>query len=134
MHSWQDIVVTMLRERLSPSAAYVFGSMASGRARDDSDLDLAVLVSEPVPVDDLYAVAADLSAQVGRPVDLIDFVTAPPPLQAEILRNGTLLFVDDEHQRATIVMLALGKYQRLNEEREPILKARLGEAGWKRLS
>jgi predicted nucleotidyltransferase len=131
--SWKEDVIPVLRTRLAPAAAYVFGSVAANRARGESDLDIAVLAERPIPVETLQEIAGTLMGQVGRSVDLVDFARAPETLQAEILRNGSLLFNDDENMRATLIMRALSRYQKLNDERRPILERRLGKDGWKRL-
>ncbi|MEQ9643674.1 MAG: nucleotidyltransferase domain-containing protein [Alphaproteobacteria bacterium] len=52
-------------EALSPTAVYLFGSRASGMARDDSDYDLLVVVPDETPADRLrpqnvYRLARDV--------------------------------------------------------------------------
>lgn len=129
----EEALVQKLTAALSPAAIYLFGSAAKGTLRDDSDIDVAVVLAERVPPVALYDLATSLGALLGRPVDLVDFTSAPETLQAEILRHGRLLARADRDVHATAVMRALSRYQRLNEERRPILDARLGKDGWKRL-
>lgn len=63
-----------------------------------------------------------LSTHLQIEVDLIDFVSAPPPLQAEIMRYGKKIQVWDQYQLTTIFMRAMSCYQKLNEERLPLLE------------
>jgi predicted nucleotidyltransferase len=51
--------------------AYVFGSVARGEERPDSDLDLLVHFSQPTPLFDQLDLANELSALVGRKIDLM---------------------------------------------------------------
>ena len=60
--------------------ALVFGSVAQGRERADSDLDIAVAALQPLtPVERMNVIAA-LAEQTGRPVDLIDLSGVVEPL------------------------------------------------------
>jgi predicted nucleotidyltransferase len=71
--------------------AIVFGSMATGTARADSDLDLAVDIGCPLTSEDRLALITDLSSFCGRPVDLVDLRTVGEPLLGQILQNGQRL-------------------------------------------
>ena len=126
-------IARLIGDRLKPLAVYVFGSVATGRVRPDSDLDLAVMSNLIISFDDREALKERILSKFGVSVDLLDFAQSPPPLQAEIMRNGRKIFVWDPTGLATILMTALGRYQKLNEERRPILEKRLGKDGWKRL-
>ena len=78
-------------------AAYIFGSVAQGRARPDSDIDIAVLVSPSLPVRRALSyrltLASDLGAALGRSdVQLVILNQAPPLLAQRVLSLGTLVF------------------------------------------
>ena len=75
--------------------AIVFGSVASGLARSDSDLDLAVLAKTPLSADEKIELIAALAQQVGRPIDLIDLYAAPEPLLGQILCHGRRILGTD---------------------------------------
>ena len=78
--------------------ALVFGSVASGRARPDSDLDLAVEADHPLGAREKTRLIEALAAATGRPVDLIDLKTASGPLLGQILRHGRrILGSEDDH-------------------------------------
>lgn len=68
--------------------AIVFGSMASGRQRADSDLDLAVLATHGLQLSERSSLIAALAARTGRAIDLIDLQHAHEPLLGQILRHG----------------------------------------------
>lgn len=67
--------------------ALLFGSMARGRARPDSDVDLAVFGH----VDPLELSGA-LSALLCREVDVVRIEGAPVPLLDSIVRDGKVVF------------------------------------------
>lgn len=73
-------------------AAYLFGSHTDGRARADSDIDIALLgdaeALERIRLDLLAALAA---AHIER-VDLVIFDRAPLLLRFEALRRNRLLY------------------------------------------
>jgi len=74
--------------------AMVFGSLASGRANRDSDLDLAVYTGRPIESGDKVALIQLLSEKVGRPVDLIDLATVGEPLLGQIVQHGRIVYGD----------------------------------------
>ena len=55
--------------------AFVFGSVATGTARDDSDLDIFVQGAQPLCSSQKMALIGDLAEAMGRPVDFIDLRT-----------------------------------------------------------
>jgi len=81
----------MLERHSGLELAFVFGSVARGTARDDSDLDIAVQAAQPLRSSQKIALIGDLAEAMGRPVDLIDFRTAGEPLTGQILTHGRRL-------------------------------------------
>jgi predicted nucleotidyltransferase len=80
--------------------ALVFGSIADGRQRADSDLDIAVAAKQALTAIDKMDIIAALAEQTGRPVDLIDLKVVAEPLLGQIVRHGRrLLGSDGEYGR-----------------------------------
>lgn len=75
--------------------ALLFGSLAKGTARFDSDLDLAVGADRPLGVDETIELISDLATVIGRPVDLIDLSTVGEPLLGQIIAGGTRIVGSD---------------------------------------
>ena len=71
--------------------AILFGSLAAGRERADSDLDLAVDAGHHLTASEKLALMAELAERTGRPVDLVDLHTVGEPLLGQILRHGKKL-------------------------------------------
>lgn len=82
--------------------AVVFGSLASGTARPDSDLDLAVAAASPLTVDQRTALIGDLAERLGRPVDLVDLATVGEPLLGQIVVHGRRVLGSDEAYAALL--------------------------------
>lgn len=84
-------------------AAYVFGSVATGRARPESDVDVAVLLREDLDKEARFFEGLRLGAEVEgllrRPTDLVVLNDAPPVLQHQVLTHGRLVFERDRAAR-----------------------------------
>ncbi len=63
----------------------LFGSMAKGSARPDSDIDVAVMAQRPLTAAQKMTLIGDIAAHFERPVDLIDLKTTGGPLLGSIL-------------------------------------------------
>ncbi|MDP3333041.1 MAG: nucleotidyltransferase domain-containing protein [Methylococcaceae bacterium] len=73
----------------------LFGSVATGRQRTDSDLDIAVAAQQPLSAAEKIAIIQALAEAIGRPVDLVDLATAPEPLLGQIVRHGHRILGSD---------------------------------------
>lgn len=103
--------------------AYVFGSQASGRARADSDLDLAFLARVPLEPARVFAAAQRLAEQLHVDVDLIDLARASSVLRAQVVGKGRKLGPPESRALDEFEMYALSDYARLNEERAATVEA-----------
>ena len=68
--------------------AILFGSLAAGREREDSDLDLAIDAGHRLTAGEKLALMNELAERTGRPVDLVDLQAVGEPLLDQILRHG----------------------------------------------
>ncbi len=71
--------------------ATVFGSLARGTARADSDIDVAVSFGRPMSADLRMAMIGLIADEARRPVDLIDLETASPLILARALAGREIL-------------------------------------------
>ena len=98
--------------------AYLFGSRARGRARADSDFDVAVLVDDE-RVADATGVSRMIRHLAGRlggdvPADLLHIVLlngAPPLLRHRVLREGKMLHARAESERVRFAIRTIREYQ-----------------------
>lgn len=88
-----------LREALSSfpqiTLAILFGSVASGKANAQSDLDLAVIAAKPLQAAEKIQIIEALALLTGRPIDLVDVHAAPEPLLGQVLKHGRRILGTD---------------------------------------
>lgn len=83
------------------ASAYLFGSVAEGRAHRESDVDLGVLLawaSHATAVDRFDAgirLAGALESAIGRTIDLVVLNDAPPLLERHAVTRGRRIFCCD---------------------------------------
>ncbi len=77
--------------RLHPQIelAIVFGSLAGGTQRSESDLDIAVDAGRPLSAEDKARLISELAGRIGRAIDLVDLQTAGEPLLGQIVKHGS---------------------------------------------
>lgn len=95
----EDILKGYFEERREIKAAYLFGSVASGRDTEGSDVDIALLTEpfknrmESCSAKVRYQV--EISRLLKRDVDLIFLQEAGELLSFEILNTGKIIFEKD---------------------------------------
>ena len=112
----------------SVTVIYVFGSRAADAVHDGSDIDLAVLASEPLSNTLRWQVQQELAIALRSDVDLVDLLSASTVMRDQVVATGEVLFESDPTQRAEFEMTTLSMYSRFNLERREILE-QIGEEG-----
>lgn len=116
----RDLILPTLREHFSREAGdlvavYLFGSVARGTERPDSDVDLGVVFgSHGKPtieqLDRLAALQSTLSQVLGREVDLVGFDAAPPDLVHQAFLDKVLVFEGNHDARIEFEIQARNEY------------------------
>lgn len=119
----QSQAVSAVLARFRPVVVYVFGSVSAGRARRDSDVDVAFVPAQPCDPYAVFEAAQELAGQLGREVDLVDLSRASAVMKAQVIGQGRQLIVGDGRRAAEFEMYALSDYARANEERREVLAA-----------
>ena len=88
-------VTDYLQQRGDIKQAILFGSLAAGLERPDSDIDLAIEKKHPLSAKEKAELIGELAVITGRAVDLIDLKTAGEPILGQILKYGKRLFGSD---------------------------------------
>ncbi|HXH24558.1 MAG TPA: nucleotidyltransferase domain-containing protein [Vicinamibacterales bacterium] len=119
-----------LREERDVRLAYLFGSRAGARARDDSDFDIAVLLDAGAAQADRGAIIRRLAARLGRVVSsaLLDIVVlndAPALLRHRVLRDGVLLLARTSEDRVRFTVKTIRDYQDQQVRREAATRERI---------
>ncbi|MEO8054723.1 MAG: nucleotidyltransferase domain-containing protein [Acidobacteriota bacterium] len=121
--------LTAALESAPPSvvAAYLFGSVARGEAREGSDVDVAVLFSapsEPILGNAANRLEGDLERALRRPVQIVELNRAPADLVHRVLRDGQILLDRDRGARIEFEVRLRNEYFDL----EPIRRMYRGTA------
>ena len=120
----EDMLASRLRDA-GVVYATVFGSLARGGARADSDIDVAVSFGKPMSSDLRMAVIGIAATVSGRSVDLIDLEASGGLILARAV-GGREIYCDDVATRQRMI----AKVQRSEDERlSAAMAARVARAG-----
>ncbi|MBI3333109.1 MAG: nucleotidyltransferase domain-containing protein [Candidatus Omnitrophica bacterium] len=112
----EGVLRAYFRTRPEVQAAYLFGSQATGRSNQLSDVDVAVLIDPSQIRTSLpYGYKAEICADLMKllrtnSVDLVLLNEAPVFLLHQILKSGRCLFAKDRHARIRFEAKAIGRY------------------------
>lgn len=94
------------------TAVYVFGSRATGRAKEASDVDLAVLLNpDPGEDFDLLKLMVDAERALGKPVDVVILNRVSEHLRYLVRRDGILVFDRDPEVRKRFERMGRKAYE-----------------------
>jgi uncharacterized protein len=91
--SVQDVVKRLQEsrsgwERFGVAGLFLFGSVARGEAREDSDIDLLVDFARPVGLFEFVGLQAYLASILGRRVDLVTRAALKPQMRERVLTEA----------------------------------------------
>ena len=110
-----DAVAGCLAKDRQIQAAYIFGSVATGRVRQNSDIDVAVLLNDRVPAAEFFPRRLKLMSELGAAVhrsdvDVIILNQATPLLAHRILSRGKLIFERSASARVRFQVNTANRY------------------------
>jgi uncharacterized protein len=103
-------------------AVWLFGSGASDALRLDSDVDIAVMLDQPMSALQIFDYSEALARLLGRNVDLIDFARTSTVLQQQILTAGVRIDCQDAARTDSYEAFCRSEYLRLNAQRKTQLR------------
>ena len=111
----RDGVVKCVSGKPEVLAAYVFGSVATGRTRRNSDVDIAVLLGDNIRPSGMFRYRLRLISELGsalhRPdVDVVILNEAPPLLAHRVLSKGKLVFERSASARIRFQVMTANRY------------------------
>ncbi|KAB3532798.1 type VII toxin-antitoxin system MntA family adenylyltransferase antitoxin [Alkaliphilus serpentinus] len=117
----KERIIDFLRKELNPKFIYLFGSFASGKGRDDSDIDLAIYTDEIISQYKLFLAANNLAYEVKRDVQIVHLKDISTVFAAQIMGTREVLFCEDQLKMDNYNIRILKDYIKLNEERKVVL-------------
>jgi hypothetical protein len=105
-------LITFFRSEKRVTVAYLFGSRARRIQTPESDVDIAVLLSEtPKKMLQYYLhLTSKLSRIIGNEVDLVILNDSPPLLKHQVIKYGRILYLRDEEARIAFEARAQSEY------------------------
>lgn len=117
----KDKIVKILKEYFEKEDnvifAYLFGSYAKGKERENSDVDIAVYVNELIAKDSKKVLdfqikhMSNISDILKKEVDLVILNQASPLLRHEVISEGILLVEKDHNKLVNFKKLSFYYYQ-----------------------
>lgn len=95
------------------TAVYLFGSVARGEARSDSDVDLGILFAADPPARldaPQFALAGELETLLHAPVEIVALNRAAPDIVHRVLRDGRLVLDRDRAARIRFEVRSRNQY------------------------
>ena len=87
-----------IAEKYNLSFVALFGSQATGRTHQKSDIDIAVIRKQLISFDDRMKIIGDFSDALKREdVEVVDLATVSPTLMYVVVRDGKLLYEEKEN-------------------------------------
>ncbi len=106
-------IISQLEHHWGLDSLWIFGSRATGTARNDSDWDLAALFqTRPDPVE-LFGLRGEFEVLAGVPVDVIDLDRTSPVLARQVVKQGQLVVENNRRRRIDFVAHVPGRYEDL---------------------
>lgn len=93
--------------------AYLFGSVARGTSRADSDVDVGILFSAPPPATisgPVLTIEGELENHLRRTVQVVALNDAPADLVHRVLRDGKIVYEADRSARIRFEVAKRNEY------------------------
>ncbi|SKA71985.1 type VII toxin-antitoxin system MntA family adenylyltransferase antitoxin [Desulfobaculum bizertense] len=98
-----ETIITTLTPHPEIQLAFVFGSANSGKMRQDSDVDIAVLTKSKLTINMRLTLREELSLALRREVDIVDLFTAYGTILKQTLTKGTLILNRSQQEYVAII-------------------------------
>ncbi len=103
MEELQAILKGVLSDYPEVKLCIVFGSAASGRASERSDLDIAVAAAQALTPDMCLQLTEACQAATNRPTDLVDLMAVSGPILKQVLSKGRVVQNHDKNLYARLI-------------------------------
>lgn len=118
-------IVHRLKNDKRMLSVYLLGSIVNGNFRDNSDVDVAILLKpgNSLKPMELLELGNSLSIDIGRTVDLGIISSNNLIYASEVFYTGELIYTNSEEDNYLYRANLLGMYVNFNDERKEVLDA-----------
>ena len=121
-----EIIRIILEHYPNTQAIYPFGSHGTAYEREDSDVDIAILLphqeAKEIGSLTLSDLRFDLEDLLEKEIDLINLRQVSAVFQKEIIMSERRIYCANQYATEEFEMLTISYYQKLNEERAGIIE------------
>ncbi|MFC1496825.1 nucleotidyltransferase domain-containing protein [Candidatus Margulisiibacteriota bacterium] len=107
-------IKSIIKNQKDVILAYIYGSQAKGKARKNSDTDIAVLLDEKKSPPTPYGRDVNLAGKIEKPtklnIDLRILNNSSPFFAFQVIKHGKVLYSADENRRVEFESRARCKY------------------------
>ena len=103
-------------------AIILFGSTATGHARADSDVDIAVFGAAPFSASQLFEARMACEAVLRKQFDLVDLRKASTVLQMQVLKDGRYLLGENSPLAGAFELFIVRSYEDLQIKRRGLMQ------------
>ncbi len=124
MQAYEQTVRIVLESHEEILVGILYGSAASGRMHQDSDVDVAISAGRRLTPEERLKIYGELCVACGREIDLVDLETAQGLVLREICREGILVKKSDSSVYANLIIRMLDHEQDMMPNIREIWKQR----------
>jgi uncharacterized protein len=95
MDHYVERILSILKRSDRIQIAFLFGSLARGAERPDSDVDIGIAGQSPLSAAEKLQLMDEFAVAFGRPIDLIDLRIASVPILRQVFTRGTCILKKD---------------------------------------
>lgn len=117
-----ELVSPILAKRTDIAAAYLLGSAATGKLRNDSDIDIALLPMDEkvIPLQSCLELAVELEEKLKRPADIGIITTKNLIYASEAILNGHRITTLQQNYTEMTETRLLGCYFTFRQDRKEV--------------
>lgn len=87
----KDILIALINKHVPECKIYLFGSQATGKASESSDIDIALDAGKSIPFNIILSILAEIDETViPIKIDMVDMYVVQEKLKQAILKEGIL--------------------------------------------